>query len=109
MDTQIQNKWYERMIMKSATIKDAEITIAGLTFIVDYHYYVGSPATFIYPTEPASIDILSVTVKGQLEADADSLLTAIKFNVRQGLLGKPQFADGYDLLEQHILENPPEL
>jgi len=93
--------------MNSTTIKDAEITIAGLTFIVDHHYYVGSPATFIYPTEPASVDILGVEVKGQPEADADTLLTAIKVNVRNGLLGKPQFDDGYDLLEQEILENPP--
>ena len=89
--------------MTSTTIKDVEITIAGLSFIVDYRYYSGCPATYLNPADEPSIDLLSVEVKGQPEADADSLLTAIKINVHNGLLGKPTWDDGYDLLEQETL------
>ena len=87
--------------MKPITIKDAEITICGLTFIVDYNYFAGCPATWYTPADPAEVDFLRVKVKGQPEANADELLEAIKIYM------SPTLNNGYFLLQQHIIKFPP--
>ena len=60
------------------TVRNAEVTIVGLTFIVDYTYYPAISETEVNPGESASVEFLRVGVKGQLEADAGELLCSIK-------------------------------
>lgn len=93
--------------MKPITIKDAEITICGLTFIVDYKYFVGCPATLYTPAETEEVEILRTAVKNQPEADADTLLEAIKMGMNIDFDDIIRYENGYDLLEQYIIENPP--
>lgn len=84
----------------STTAKDVEVTVVGLTFIVDYRYTEGCSATYDNPEDLAEVEILSVFVKGQPEADADSVLTAVKV----GLKSVTWFQNGYDLIEAEIKE-----
>ena len=95
--------------MNPTKIKDAEITICGLTFVVDYTYYSGCPQTHDNPASPAEVDILKVSVLGQPTADADELLWAIKLHMTGSTADKfgIQYTDGFDLIQQQILGNPP--
>lgn len=81
-----------------------EFNLHGCTFEVYYDYYHGAPATQTNPPEPASIEILSVNIKGQPEGDAESLLTAIRTGLTVDFNDIIRFDDGFDLLSQLILE-----
>ena len=88
--------------MKPIYIKDAEITVVDVTFIVDYNYYQGTPVTDINPADPAEVEILRVEIKGQ-QGNADELLQAIKVNITIDKSGV-HYSNGYDLLETEILK-----
>lgn len=100
--------WTSSMI-NQITIRDVEITICGCTFIVDYRYYAEIPSGYLHPTDPAEVEILKVSIKGQPEGDAETLLEAIKSNMRHAnyRIDGIDYDTGYYLLEQQILENPP--
>lgn len=74
--------------MKRQTFKDLELHVAGCTFVA---------SGYIVDEE---IEFLSVGVLNQPDADADTLLTAIKIPVRHST----QVMDGWYLLEQAVHE-----
>lgn len=78
---------------KPITVHDAEITIVGCIFVVDYNYYEEIPADSLNPFNPADVEIVRVEIKNQPNGDADELLEAIKVG----------YENGYELLHQTIL------
>lgn len=83
------------------------VLICGLEFDVTYRHYNGCPATHTNPEDLAEVEILAVSVAAVPTADADSLLTAIKVNLRLSRLdpSKIMFDNGYDLLCDTIKQN----
>lgn len=86
---------------KSITIKGAEVTVCGCTFIVNYRYTPAIPATHWQPADPAEVEILRVEIKGQSDGDAESLLEAIKINIHPYGHG---YTTGFTLLHEKLLE-----
>jgi hypothetical protein len=93
--------------MSNIIFKDMEVTIVGCTFIVDYRISSGLQETLFNPEDPKEVEILTVSVKGQPDADADMLLEAIKvsLNLSHSTKSGIRFENGYDLLTQEILES----
>ena len=89
--------------MKYFKIEDRAVEICGLTFIVNGTYCAGSPATYMDPQDYPEVEIDSVSVKGQPEADADSILDSIKLRLRVSG-NEVRYESGYDLLETELLQ-----
>jgi hypothetical protein len=81
--------------MARTNFKDTEVSICGLTFLCTGYVYAGRPATHWEQKEDVEVGMLDIKVKGQSDADADSILSH--------LLVKNY--DGYELLEQAFIEN----
>lgn len=81
-----------------------EVTIQGLTFIVDGDIVEGEAGYHYTPPSGAYFECSSAEVKGQPEADADSILEAIKVELKHGEYGF-MYTNGFELIERHITEN----
>lgn len=92
-------------MIKSITIKGAEVTVCGCVFIVNYRYTPAIPATHLQPADPAEVEILRVEIKGQSDGDADELLEAIKLDVDYDYDSRVYYYNGYDILQLKLLEN----
>lgn len=92
-------------------IEAAEVTLNGLTFIVDYIYTPADPGDYYNPPVPDEVELLAVSVKGQPDADADSILAAMKSNVRVretgGGTARAHWTPGSEELEDEILQRHP--
>ena len=95
----------------SIQFEGLEIDICGVTFLVSGDYYSREEGDFWNPPVPANVEIDSdIKIKGQPDGDGDTLLEAIKTNVRirqnpvhlgEGVL---RFDSGMSILKDAILD-----
>lgn len=87
-------------------VENYPVTIQGLTFLVNGDWYPSTPDTWDSQGDQVTFDcdINGITVEGLPQADADSILTAMKINLKavgQSVI----FRNGYDMVELYMREN----